>query len=364
MHEKIFGIYDQINWTYQVLIFANVIDCFLSQFSTSPKLKGWKHSSTATYICPNTIHRLYKTKNQYIDSANLDNIICFAVDVDYKNSQKKDFGDMYLALLDAGIPPSLIVDTPHGYHVWFLLQQPLVMRWKQDQDDNKWQLRPEAEKALSWYRSIQMALIHRFISLGYPADRIANSPARLFRNPTEQNILHLDLGQRYTMNQLSDTLESWVLDRSITVPAFRRILTTNFEGVREGRRNAIGCKVALALVSEYGEIGLQHFLSWCDRCDPPYPHDEARAVWRSVLKKWDKGEISYVRRENIRTRQEQGPYARKIYSSKVDEKIAKAIIEMQAQGCPDPWNYPRALAKKSDIPEATIKSKKAELLKK
>ncbi len=166
------------------------------------------------------------------------------------------------------------------------------------------------------------------------------------------------------MHQLSDTLESWVLERSITVPAFRRILMTNFEGVREGRRNAIGCKVALALVSEYGEIGLQHFLSWCDRCDPPYPHDEARAVWRSVVKKWDKGEISYVRRENVRSRQEQGPYARKIYSSKIDEKIAKAILEMQAEGISNPWKIRGGIQRISEIsgiPYRTVVQKKSEL---
>ena len=355
--QEFFRLYEHCNWAKQILIFANVVDHFVQQFGVTP-LKGWQHAEKATYLCPATIHRIYRGK-QTVDSANLDNIIAFTVDVDYKNTAKKYFGEIYVDLLDAGIPPSMIVDTPHGYHCWYFLKEPLVMRWTETAEG--WKLRKEAEQALSWYRCIANALIHRFISLGLPADRIANSPARLFRNPTTANIRHLDMGQKYSMHQLSDNLESWNLNRSVSVPAFRKILTTHFDGVREGCRNQIGCKVALALVSEYGAMGLQHFLSWADRCDPPYPHFEAEAVWRSVFKKWAKGEISFVRREAVRTRQEQGPYARKQYSAKLDERIAAAVVRMQAAGCADPWQHPRALAKEATIPLRTIMEKKKDI---
>ena len=359
--------YAAVNWKLQVLIFGRLSGDGMRSFSTAPDRQTFLQKiARATYASPCTYHRIFHARNNTILSGKLDTIPAVFVDVDYhRDPERKPYwGELYVDLADAGLDPTLILETPRGFHLFFYLENPVVMRWEKT-DGGVWKPRPEATTALKWWTEISFALHRRIIAAGYPADTsAAGSPARFMRKPTEENVRHYDESRTFSLGGLNDLLESWKLDRIFSTPSYRKLYTTLWEdGAVEGERNTKCTKLAGILVCEYGktpEAGLRILQEWARRCcTPAYPENEVRYVWSSAYRKWLRGELgSMPTRTNERTRREQGPYAARKYRSSTDEAIAAAVVKMQAAGCPDPWKHTRALAREAGITHATIINRK------
>ncbi len=330
----------------------------------------------AAYWSPSTYHRLYKHPIGGVDAGYVDTIPCLFADLDYTPGpsgriRRPYWGDIYLQLLDADLTPTMIVDTPRGYHLYWYLDEALRMRWEKN-EYGTWRPMPGAVAGLAWWRDVSFGLHRRLIALGIPADTAgAGTPARLLRMPHRDQkrrdaggwCHHYDPETRWTLDALNKRIEEHKMKRTIVIPGGRRVSLA--EGVDEGERNSTCWRLALSLASEYRrtpESGWRALAEWCGRCSPAYPEAEARPVWRWALRRIERGDVYVYKYETgERTRREQGPYAAKMYRSKTDEKIAVAVAALQAEGVPDPWQYPRVLAKKSGIPERTIRRRLADM---
>lgn len=358
--------YNSVDWKRQFLIFGTLANIGISQYSSSPaQTKLWTGAEeAATWTTPSTFHRLFTRRNAFIDSGTVDTIPALFVDIDYP-AEKPYFGEVFLSLLELDLSPTLLVETPHGYHAWYFLDAPLVMRWTKT-DSGIWAPLPGAAKALAYWKDVSRGLCRRLIIAGIPADpAAAGSPARLMRKPTAENVRMYDEHNLWTLDQISKRIEAAKIQR-ISVPLHGRRVGV-FGGVAEGERNAACWRLALGLAASFPgaevETGKRALLEFAARCTPPYPEREALAVWKWAARLAAEGrifsEFSYTAPE--RSRQEQGPYARKIHSLAIDAKIDAAIERMIAAGVADPWEHPRALAREAAIPEKTIQRRKKNL---
>ena len=352
--------YDSIQWKRQLLALAIIRGRGLSQYMTTPGDSSG--IAKAHYWSPSTYHRLFQVPLRTIDASRVDIIPAVFVDVDY-TLQAPHWGEVYVSLLDADLTPTLMVRTPHGLHLYWYLQVPLVMRWCKD-ESGIWGPRPEAEKALTWWRDISFALHRRLIAMGIPADTAgAGSPARLLRIPTPETICHWDPDTLWTLQALSDRLESYRLVKSYTISPGRKINLN--EGVPEGTRNDTCWRLALVLAQEYKrcpDAGWRALLEWCSRCTPAYPVQEASSIWKWALRKIQRGDgIVYRARTSERTRKEQGQYAGHMNKMKTDEAIARALVQLQSEGFSNPWEMyggMKRLAELSGVSLSTIQRRR------
>lgn len=357
LYNQILANHYAVNWKKQVLIFGRIVNEYFRQFATVPGATTWDKTKYATYASPCTYHKLFRKRTNTIFYENLDTIPCFFADIDYHGPKTKPYhGELYIDLLENGLQPTLFLETPRGFQLFYYLRSPLIMRW--ENIDGTWKLREEAYKARKWWNDISIALSRKIISIGYPADTGAIlSPARLMRKPTDENVRHYDENCLYTMDSLNDAVESWKNTKILSWPGMRKLLIDSWNGVEEGQRNNIGSRIAMGLAYENQqtpEAGQRVFFQWCGRCTPPYPENEARYVWASAMRKALRGEICLLPRESERTWAEQGPYAAKIYRTRTDEKIAAAVLELQAEGIQDPWKNLNLIARRAGISYKTI----------
>lgn len=363
LNEIIKAHYQNTNWKRQLLALAIIRGRGLSQYMTTPSDRTGV--AKAHYWSPSTYHRLFQIPLRTIDVSRVDTIPCVFVDVDY-TLKTPHWGEVYVSLLDADLMPTLIVRTPHGLHLYWYLEKPLVMRWQKD-ESGIWGPRPEAEKALTWWRDISFSLHRRLIAMGIPADTAgAGSPARLLRIPTPDTICHWDPDTLWTLQGLSDRLESYRLAKSYVISPGKRVNLS--EGVNEGERNDICWRLALVLAHEFKhgpEAGWKALLEWCSRCTPAYPVAEARSVWQWAVRKIARGEgVVYRARTGERTREEQGQYAARVYRSKADEAIARAEATLRADGI-DPWAVHgglKMIARLSGVSYRTVLRRKDNIL--
>ena len=359
LNEIIRTHYQNVDWKRQLLALAIIRGRGLSQYLARPQDPA---ALRAHYWSPTTQHRFYSCSFNSLAADRVDTLPCLFADVDYPSRESRPaWGEVYVSLLDEGLPPTLIIETPNrGFHLYWYLKRPLIARYERD-ENGVWGLRKGAEKGLAWWRDLSFMLHRRLIALGIPADTAgAGSPARLLRFPREENVRYWHSPALYEMQQLTDQLESWRLSRALSLGSGRMV---SLEGAPEGERNSHCWKLALPLAAEYKgeEQGLRILLDWAGRCDPPYSQGETLYVWRWAVRKVLAGEgFVYKKRTGERTRKEQGPYAGKMNKLSTDEKIAAAIAEMQANGWKDPfneWGGMKELSRLSGVTTRTLSQK-------
>lgn len=336
----------------------------------------------AAYWSPTTYHRYFKYPLSTLDAGKIDTVPCIFVDCDYMPGpsgqiRRPPAEDVLCRLFDADLLPTMLVDTPRGYHIYYYLQEPLVMRWEKTGFDS-WRPMPGAVRGLDFWRDVSFALHRRLLALGIPADTAgAAAPARLLRMPHRDErkrtaggwCHHYESERRFTLDELNKTVEEYKMRRTLTIGGGRKISLS--EGVEEGERNSVCWKLAQILASEYRrtpEAGWRALAAWCGRCSPAYPEAEARPVWRWALRAALAGRVATYKWETgERSRKEQGPYARKIVKNKIDEAVSAAVAAMQAEGISDPWAIRggvKAIAERSGIPYRTIKRRKKDFTEK
>lgn len=123
---------------------------------------------------------------------NLNQINCFVVDIDCSEGEKLSENTLILESLNTelGFLPTLVLETPKGYHVYYVLDKPSFVSNK-----NKYKSLNVA-KAISI--SIRMAFEER---LGSMVDVTCNHFG-IFRAPTKQNIVHFEPNFTYNFSKL------------------------------------------------------------------------------------------------------------------------------------------------------------------
>lgn len=123
---------------------------------------------------------------------NLNQINCFVVDIDCSEDKKLTENEVVLESLntDLGLLPTLILETPNGFHVYYVLDHASYVSSR-----NKYKSLNVA-KAISI--SIRLAFQER---LGNMIDVTCNHFG-IFRAPTEQNIVHFEPNFTYKFEKL------------------------------------------------------------------------------------------------------------------------------------------------------------------
>lgn len=336
------------------------------QFSSNPNDPRWKTVYSAEWMSPVTYHRLfaYPERGKSIDSKLIDAIPGVWADVDWHSnpSRKWHWGDLHVALLEMGIPETLLLETPRGFHVFWYFREPLRCRWEKA-DTGEWRQKNGVKKALSWWRDVSFALHHTLIEAGIPADvSCAGQTARLMRRPSEKNVRFYDEHCLYDLQELSDLTESYRLEKVYQVGSMQ-IHTDGI--VPQGMRNSACWPLALSLAKEYkgAEKGLKILLKWCnEKCVPAYPEAAAKPIWKWACRKQAEGRLFFsLSTPSQRSRKEQGKYASKKYRLSTDEKISRAVLEMKAAGITEPWNDISELSFRSGVSKKTLSRRKKNL---
>lgn len=163
-------------------------------------LEGLRENPLLTHWTPNVYGwGGYADKGRnYVEGhfeRNLNQINCFVVDIDCSEDQKPIENEVILESLNTelGLLPTLILDTPKGYHVYYILDQASYISSKNNYKSLK------VAKAISI--SIRLAFEERFGSM---IDVTCNHFG-IFRAPNEENIVHFEPNFTYKF----DTLMKW-----------------------------------------------------------------------------------------------------------------------------------------------------------
>ncbi|WJP96708.1 primase C-terminal domain-containing protein [Macrococcus bovicus] len=150
-----------------------------------------------THITPNVYRSAKRTmdgKTKGHSESNLKQINVFAIDIDGINKQDITMGDIMLRGHEVGLVPTLILDTPNGYHVMFFLKEPIYIK------------RTEARRrnvALDMAKRISINL-RRYFGEIIPGIDVTCNHFGYFRCPTQDNIIDYRPGNQYTVAQLID----------------------------------------------------------------------------------------------------------------------------------------------------------------
>ena len=157
--------------------------------------KLFNDSELLTHWTPNVYSWLGggQTRNRAIwghDEQNLIQINAFVADIDYPAGfSKTDIITLTLTLLEEGLLPTVILDTPKGYHVYFLIQN-----YNQDNDSFD---KPSYISSANEYKSLRVAKrisenIRKAIKNRLPHVDMGCNHFGIFRFPTRENILHYE----------------------------------------------------------------------------------------------------------------------------------------------------------------------------
>lgn len=153
----------------------------------------YNDSSELTHWTPNVFSWLGGGKERPIYGHSEDNLIqinTWVADIDFPTHEKKtDVNLLVLYLLEEGLLPYLILDTPKGYHVYFLIQN-------YNQETGKYDKASYVSKANS-YKSLRVAKrisenIRKAIKKRLPQVDMGCNHFGIFRFPTPQNIVHYE----------------------------------------------------------------------------------------------------------------------------------------------------------------------------
>ena len=132
---------------------------------------------------------------------NLKQINCFVLDIDLKNQKEQvSKGDIILYGLDHGFMPTLILDTPKGYHVYFVLDTPYFVTNQND------------FRGLKIARRIAENLCQLFAE-EIPGVDLGCNPFGFFRMPSSSNVLYFSKETTYSWARLMSWSEGYDMDR-------------------------------------------------------------------------------------------------------------------------------------------------------
>lgn len=345
--------YGAVSWEYQRLVFALKNAGGIVQFSSNPKIKGFKKAvEVADYMAPSTFHQFKapSRRSHTIKAQELDMVPFLFMDIDYHDTNKPKpdsaVGDVLSAAIsELDLPPSLVLDTPRGVHVYWALQDPIYIAWEMAPGTGEWRPKEQALKALNWWRSCSYALCRALFSFDLPADpAVAGQPARLMRMPTPENVVWEAPQYRYSLQELTDKLEQYMAaPREYKLSALREAVAFDgplwaFPGVPEGERNSTCWKLCIALLDELEgneKAAWRIIAGWAKRCTPPYPEREARQTFESILRGYKTRSV-YVKRKFCKStglsRQENAKRVAKIKQTIALETVIRAASEIQAEG--------------------------------
>lgn len=153
----------------------------------------YSDSGFLTHWTPNVYSWLGGGKERTIYGHTEENLIqinTFVADIDFPTHHKKtDVNLLVLYLLEEGLLPYLILDTPKGYHVYFLIQN-------YTQETGKYDKASYVSKSNS-YKSLRVAKrisenIRKAIKKRLPQVDMGCNHFGIFRFPTLQNIVHYE----------------------------------------------------------------------------------------------------------------------------------------------------------------------------
>lgn len=342
----------------------------LWQISATPDSDRWwavakRH---AEYLCPSTLHRFFsqKKKSYRACSEEVDTIPWVVQDVDYHEAPKKKptANQIFGACLDLDFLPTVILETPRGYHLWWKLTEPIIVRWTENPATGAWAPRSEALAAVAWWRDISYALCRALLAQGLPADpAAAGQPARLFRKPTRSNMVYTMPLSTYSLIQMDDRVRPYKgVRRQLTVGGVRITALLDaleeIPGVAEGHRNAMCWKIAAAaLAATNGDAptAWRVVRNWSSRCVPAYPQGEAQSTFNSILRRYRQGRVfSMPNHKGLFSRSEAARNATRHRSLVVQEAVTGAMEAMVAEGYPDPRRNVSEIARRAQVTRNSV----------
>ena len=364
--QEFIATYYACTWQLQRIVFARRQSNEIIQYSSSPNHRFWRRAvQRAEYMCPSTFHQFYvpSRKTQVMRTEEVDTIPFIFVDVDYPEAPENAAGDVICAGYDLGIPPTLVVTTPHGAHAYWALQEPLRVRWEKAIGTGIWRPKKEAVQAQKWWRNVSYALCHALASVGIPADpAAAGQVARLMRVPTPDNVIWEAPQYRYDLQDFSDRLEEYMSSVRYYRGVGREFTTfgpvSQVPGVEEGERNSTCWKLCIAALHQtQGDenAAWRMIREWAARCTPPYPEKETYQTFRSIAKGYKQGRYYVVRQPvHIMTRKAAATKAYQTKHLRTLEKVHEAIERLSAQGIPPKENL-SLLAREAKVDRKTLR---------
>lgn len=148
----------------------------------------------ASHWTPNPYYRIDYVGQRRIagfQEEKLQRINTFVVDLDFPSSDDKpSAGELEQCLFTEGFVPTVILDTPKGYHVYFVLEKPCYISKK------------NGFKSLNTAKAISTSL-KLMIANHYPEAVDLNcNDFGIFRMPQKENIVHFEPNAAYEFKQL------------------------------------------------------------------------------------------------------------------------------------------------------------------
>lgn len=145
---------------------------------------------TFTHITPNVFRSAkYIGDDKVIGHRedNLKQINAFVIDIDGIDKNKVKRTDIVFRGMEAGLQPTIILDTPHGYQVQYYLKNPIFIK----KNDNK---------AVKMAKRISMNLREHYRQVFEEVDMACNHFG-FFRCPKEENILSYSPNSIHSLDQ-------------------------------------------------------------------------------------------------------------------------------------------------------------------
>lgn len=180
-----------------------------------------------THITPNVYRSAKRTMNGKTkghSENNLKQINVFAIDIDGIDKSEITMGDIMLRGHEVGLVPTLILDTPNGYHVMFFLNEPIYIKRTS---------RKQRNMALDMAKRISINLRKFFGEIIPGIDSTCNHFG-YFRCPKPGNIIDYRPNNQYDVShfiEFSQDYEKYHADQSeqSNVVAIRHVKSINDE---------------------------------------------------------------------------------------------------------------------------------------
>jgi hypothetical protein len=353
-------------------------DGFVRHTPVWPNCAWWGRAlRMADLWCPSTMHRMFCLPNRVADSSHVDTIPCLTADLDYP-SQVPHEGSVFLQLSDLGIPPTIMVRSPRrGYHLFWYLRDPLVMRWERAEGTGVWRLSNGAAQGLAWWRDISFRLHAGLVYNDIPADPTgAGNAARMMRRPRGGNVVGV-WPKEYTLDEMTTRLDPYraLGHKRCTVGGmeFSTIISelVQMPGAEEGQRDQVGYRFAMAVVAATAgnEILARRICyAWAARCVPQWSQREMEYCVRYALRLHREKRLFFWGRKSMPSchsglnRSDAARRTHRIRRIRSNDAIAGAISEMVQEGIPEPIRRVSEVARRAGVDRKTVTRYRKEIL--
>lgn len=186
------------------------------------EIMSWRHD--ISHITPNTYYTAgYNKEGKFYGHSdnNLRQINVFAIDIDSVDKSQINLQDILLKGEEVGLQPTLVIDTPKGYHLMFYLKTPLFVTGKSKKERNMF---------VDRVKRVSTNLRSSYSELISGIDVYCNHFG-FFRSPRHDNVLYYNTANIYSYKEFvefSIEYEKKTIDKRYinnnTVP-FRRLKT-------------------------------------------------------------------------------------------------------------------------------------------